>query len=434
MLAAVLMVRDLPKYCEGSTFGIDSKLPISEYKCAIFPNVMHMNNTYIKELTALKSVLLPDAISIDAMSFSNLVIDDLKAPKAEHIHEDAFKDCVITGSIYLPILEVVNQSLLKNQRIKTVILDNAKMIGDRAFSGCTKIESVILPNALTIGAFTFEHCQKLITLTLLKAKQVHETALRTCTSLRNVIIPSAQYVGSLFDGLIELEAINIDSINVISEGQFKSFTKLRQLSAANATIIREFAFEGCISLNSFNLPKIEVVYSFAFFGCSQINSLSLDSLKEIRGNRVFSGMKSLTNLNISKLERCINSSGLFDGCVSLKKVKMGCSSPINFPSKAFDRIENVKIVIPSRMCLDTGNWSSINNKGKIFCYGAEVSFGQPDNKKGPNTTILVSLIVASIGLIILLTLIVFILVSQRRQKERKKRYEEVSSSVLLQLL
>lgn len=98
----------------------------------------------------------------------------------------------INGRVY-SVVEIGSEALLKNQKIKTVIIPNSiHHIGYKAFQGCSNLEHVSLGNnILTIAPFAFDQCIKLKEIKLPESVTIIGTsAFRGCKSLKTIILPN----------------------------------------------------------------------------------------------------------------------------------------------------------------------------------------------------------------------------------------------------
>lgn len=172
------------------------------------------------------------------------------------ITEEAFKGCETLTSVDLEkentnalTFAIGDQAFANCPNLATVTLPTkvymkSGSIGKRAFSNCESLTKVVIPDRFkTLGAYAFENCLKLETVTFNEGvAKVPQGFLYGCESLTSVTIPSTvNYVGSeAFSGCKKLTTITFpDSV----------------------TYVGEEALANCISLQSVKIPFIGNSYN-----------------------------------------------------------------------------------------------------------------------------------------------------------------------------
>ena len=156
------------------------------------------------------------------------------------------------------------------------------VIGDYAFSGCSRLTSLTIPSSVT---------------------EIDESAFEGCSGLTSLTIPSSvTSIGkSAFDGCSGLTSLTLPS---------------------SVTRISESAFEGCSGLTSLTLPSsVTEIGGYAFKGCSRLTSLTLPS--------------SVTWISESA----------FDGCSGLTSIYVSWESPLSIDASTFKDVNTEKCIL-----------------------------------------------------------------------------------------
>ena len=224
------------------------------------------------------------------------------------------------------------------------------VIGNRAFSGCSRLTSLTLPASITrIGDDAFCCCSGLTSLTLPAGiTEIGYGAFWGCSGLTSLNLPAGiTSIGDdAFYGCSGLTSITIpNGVTQIDKNAFYGCTGLTSLTLpANIKRIGESAFKNCSGLTSLTLPAgITTIGSSAFYGCSGLTSLTIpDGVTKI-GKYAFSNCSYLTSLTIPS---SVNSLGdyAFKNCSSLQSVHVSWSTPIS-AGKAFNKADVSKCTL-----------------------------------------------------------------------------------------
>ena len=160
------------------------------------------------------------------------------------------------------------------------IPDGVTQIGDRAFSGCSKLKNVEIPDSVeSIGNYAFSGC----------------------TSLTDIEIP--------------------DSVTEFGNGIFSDCGGLKNVKFSNSvTYITDNMFSGCDGLTNIEIPEnITEIGEQAFSNCAGLTSITIpDSVTKI-GYYVFSGCSSLKDITLgSGVSNIIYY--VFDDCTALENI------------------------------------------------------------------------------------------------------------------
>lgn len=182
------------------------------------------------------------------------------------------------------IIETSTNTLIHGCK-NTVIPNDVKSIGERAFYGCSDMTSIIIPESVTsIGRWAFSSCNSLTSFTIPNnVTTIDEYAFWNCSGLTSVTIGNG--VNSMgtyaFASCSSLTSVNISNgVTCIGENAFRDCKGLNSITIPNSvTSIGSSAFWGCKGLTSITIPKsVTSIGANAFWLC-RFNSVTID-LKE----------------------------------------------------------------------------------------------------------------------------------------------------------
>ena len=181
------------------------------------------------------------------------------------IGKNAFYQCPIT-SIVIPesVTDIGNYAFYECKSLENAEI-NARIIGDSAFDGCSKLSSLTLGDkVVTVGKYAFSDCANLLYATL--GNSVCDIG------------------GSAFKGCAKLSSLTLGAVYSIGVNAFENCTSLTSIELPNgARIIESYAFRGCTSLSNVKLNSgIENIGYSAFGDCTSLSSISLpDSISYV---------------------------------------------------------------------------------------------------------------------------------------------------------
>lgn len=191
-------------------------------------------------------------------------------------------------------------------------------IGNRAFSGCTRIASITIANTVTaIYQSAFYGCTSLTSVTIPESvTTIGTNAFSYCTSLASVTIPKGvtRIEARAFEGCSSLTEINIpDFVETIGNFSFMGCTSLVSLTIGNSVkSIGVEAFSGCIGLTSLKIPNFVIsIGQGAFYGCSGLTSLTIPNSVTTIGSSAFYGCFNLTDIYCQPKSPVVISSTVF---------------------------------------------------------------------------------------------------------------------------
>ena len=195
----------------------------------------HIKQMYIGDDTITKVVIPEGVTDIESYAFANLTaLEEVVLPSTlTRIGLGAFYGC---------------------EKLKTINLEHAKFINEKAFAGCA-LEEVNLANVVSIGNYTFEDCK--------------------LNGLKLPLTSQSLGVGAFYNNQnltwVEFEAPKIKI------GSY-AFAKCSQLSEIdiNAAVISSYAFYDCDELSDVTLGKDVAVIGEYAFGNTKVASFNID--------------------------------------------------------------------------------------------------------------------------------------------------------------
>ena len=215
--------------------------------------------------------------------------------------------------------------------------DSVEIIGDHAFSGCTRLNYIYRfedSKIKTIGYKAFENCSSMQfvhfpeTLT-----HIDSEAFRGCQSLSEISLPDSltSIGGGAFSKCDKLYKLEIPSqLAKIGYGAFSDCRNLNIVSYNENSKVTEIAdetFSGCVSLMSVHLPKsLQKIGESAFEQCRNLQHIDFpNSLEHIEKN-AFKSCENLEDIFIPESVTSIEKDAFLDCWPSLDTIK--CSTNI----------------------------------------------------------------------------------------------------------
>jgi hypothetical protein len=234
--------------------------------------------------TALTSADFPAAVTIGGYAFQDCTaLTSVNLPAVTTIGGYAFQDCTALTSISLSasLTSIYLTSIFGCKNLTAITIAsgnpnysaNGGMLLDKAGAALIAFPSasgtVNLPATVTtIGAFAFDGCTDLETVSLPAVTTIASAAFQGCTGLTSVSLPAVTSIGDY---------------------AFNQCTGLTSVSLPAVTTIDEAAFQDCTGLETVSLPAVTTIGSFAFGWCTALQTLSLPDLPPSLGSDVFAG-------------------------------------------------------------------------------------------------------------------------------------------------
>ena len=255
-----------------------------------------------------------------------------------------------------------------SQALTITVADSVTVIGNSAFSDCSKLESIkfgIQSQLQQIGENAFSGCLKLINIILpTNLTTIGAGAFKECTSLTSIVIPGlVSEIGErAFDNCNHLESITF-------LGKYREFSLGKKVFPQN---INQFYFN---DENLFNLLRLETgagiisnkcVLVQKYFEIKDDNSLiaitsDAQKLSELRIPGFVKIIGNGTNVvfdDSAKFQKVIIPTGVyeikanaFNGCSSLKEVIIN-STDITIDSNAFVNMPNAQYYISASVGIE----------------------------------------------------------------------------------
>jgi len=178
---------------------------------------------------------------------------------------------------------------------KTEIL---KSIGNNAFEG-TGITAVEIPASVTtIGAYTFNNCAELASVTFAVNDSGKSNLVWLCSGYGFY----ADKYANTFGNCPKLTSITLPETTGDLHVGDKAFANSGLVSvtlSSTVDIVGCGAFEGCKDLTTVNLGSgVKDIYSYAFKDCTSLASIDLPTQLESLGAYAFSGCTAMTTIQI----------------------------------------------------------------------------------------------------------------------------------------
>ena len=209
-----------------------------------------------------------------------------------------------------------------SEEIRTISVGSGvTSVGDRAFSGCTRLTTVTIQGSASIGYDAFSGCTNLYTVMMDKVTSIDNYAFFNNAKLSNLSMSSVQSIGQC---------------------AFKNCTRLTKLTINNAVEIKQEAFNNCTALTSVSMNKVESTGDGAFKGCSNLVSVTMPKIKSL-GSGSFSGCDKLTNVVFPETLTTIGGSSFYN-CDALTSLVIP-ATVTTIGSEAFEYCDGLKSLV-----------------------------------------------------------------------------------------
>lgn len=199
------------------------------------------------------------------------------------------------------------------------VQEGVTSLGNKVFSGSSKLTSVSLPSTLTkIGSSVFADCVLLEELNIPNSVQKIGTSVFSgCTKLRTVNIPEGltEIPSRMFSGCW----INLESIQL----------------PATVTRISDNAFYGCSELKSIDLSHVTQIDKSAFASCGKLADVKLSEGLKTLGDQAFANAHGLVSITIPAGVNIRNK--VFTHAVNLESIVLLGAPASGTSSDAFTR-------------------------------------------------------------------------------------------------
>lgn len=408
-------------YGLGGVVEIPSRLMITRIDQYAFTNYNYISKTeddiisddepdytkiwYIGDDTITK-VIIPEGVeTIGPYAFANLTaLEEVVLPSTlESIEYGAFYGCTslkkVTG---IEHVKLINKEAFANCNLSgTVSLDNARAVGDYAFSGNTSLKKIILPETLqSIGAYAF-YGNTALTEVVVNADKVKYGAyvFAECTSLTSIhmnanVIPEGAFYGdsqlatviigkdvssigpaafyntavaafTLAEGnttyklsadktyLTSMDGKTLwlvaprankdltfpSAITTVGKGAFSSMKRLESVSLPGVTVIQDYAFYYCDRLDTATFGTLTYIGDYAFYATDLQSHPDFNALTYL-GKYSF----ARTPMKIVTIPAGMTvSEGAFCECSTIERITVGDGATLGLGAFMLSRDENSEL-------------------------------------------------------------------------------------------
>ena len=168
--------------------------------------------------------------------------------------------------------------------------EGLEVIGKVAFHCCTSLERITIPSSVrVVGGRAFEGCTQLKIVKLCEGlERIDDSAFHSCTSLQRITIPS--------------------TVKVIGEWAFRCCTQLKFFEICEGLErIDAWAFDKCTSLQRITIPStVKVIDKYAYRCCTQLKIVKLCEGLDRIDHSAFENCPSLEIINIPSTVKVID--------------------------------------------------------------------------------------------------------------------------------
>ena len=166
-------------------------------------------------------------------------------------------------------------------------------IGAGAFAG-TNISSFSTTSVVKIGAYAFENCTDLTSVTLSSGvTEIREGTFAGCTSLNTINLNNVVKIGDqAFAGTALSGTLSLPAAEEVGNFAFNNVAGVTALSANGLKKIGDCAFMGTALAGELNLPAAEEIGTEAFYNVTQITAVKLGPVTYM-GQAAFMGVTGL---------------------------------------------------------------------------------------------------------------------------------------------
>ena len=206
----------------------------------------------------------------------------------------------VDGVLYSKDMKTIVRYPAGKTNVAYQVVDGVATIGEKAFSGCSKLYSVNLPDSVyTIERYAFSGCSALETMSLGQIKKIGVGAFSGCNGLEFVS----------FSGLLE----SVDSY------AFEKCKSLKSIAFYGPVRLGSNVFQNCTGLLEADLTCLDTISSSMFYGCTALNKVKFSGILREIGAAAFRSCTALTAIELPEgLEKIQNSA--FSGCTRLNTV------------------------------------------------------------------------------------------------------------------
>lgn len=218
-------------------------------------------------------------------------------------------------------------------------IENDNEVGFSMFSKCSLVSIILPKNVTKIGAYAFDGCSKLQSVTIYDGvSYIDHDSFFNCSSLESIIIPSSvETLGEYaFSNCVKLETVKLpNNLQELSDGIFASCKSLNNIAIpATVKSIGSRCFGECTKLKAVYISDLTNWFSISFAATDanplnagaklylddkEVKELVVPARMNIKKNAFF-GCTSLETVVIPNTVDSIREHS-FSGCINLKTIK-----------------------------------------------------------------------------------------------------------------
>ena len=210
-------------------------------------------------------------------------ISALTLPDNITIGKVAFQLCGSLTRITVGNVSSIGTYAFLGTNVNTLIFsEGVTAISDIATNFASTLESVEIPNnAMIIGDNAFNGCSKLKTLNLKNVIKIGNSAF-SASGLTSIDLSNVDIIGNnAFESCLSLESVDLDDVSSVGSSAFRNCGNIRTGKglksltwSSNCKAIPESAFEGCAVLKDVEgIDAVTSIEAYAFYNCSSLSSL-----------------------------------------------------------------------------------------------------------------------------------------------------------------
>jgi hypothetical protein len=289
------------------------------------------------------------------------------------IGNNAFEGCSNISKVDLANITTVGEGAFKNSSVSDIKLSIVKTIPKSMCENCSSLRSIDFPAATSIGNYAFYQTDVLKTVKINNVKIIGDHAFALNSSIETLNLPSVSKIGDAAFWLIPtLTKVTLDNDGMgieIGNAAFYSCENLQEITGGNIVRVGESAFTFCSALESIQLAStVSSLGERAFEECTKLTDITGDGSNIINidklPQKVFraTGLKHITINQLKELE-----SGAFEDCPDLEDVVINGDEVLemvtdHLPGDCEDYDENCLHQIINH---EHFNWMAFRNSRKV---------------------------------------------------------------------
>lgn len=281
------------------------------------------------------------------------------------------------------VTSIGNSAFARRGLTEVVLPNSVEIIGNSAFSDCSKLTAMTIPNSVTvIGSGAFRSCSFSEIVIPAGVSVIGEHAFYTCR-LNNFIVDPNNLVYASLEGVLFnkeltmlisypsgrlgeytvpstvtkigadafsmglLHSIKIpNSVTAIGGSAFSGCSLLRNITIPDSVVsIGDWAFHSCTGLKEINIPdSVTHIGQGMFYVCFDLESVKVPNHITSIPDSMFNDCRSLTDIELPDSVVSIGRNA-FHGCKSLKRITLP-SNIVSIGEFAFDgcrSLENITL-------------------------------------------------------------------------------------------